>query len=88
MRITLIKTPCQLRSKQQRSYAGKNRKDPDSRNDLKTALRRIKEGDRVNTDEINALTKNGYNPSFKGENKGTIDINKKSYKFTVETDSE
>ena len=51
-------------------------------------MRRIKEGDRVNTNEINALTKNGYDPNFNGEDKGTIDIDKKSYDFTVETDSQ
>ncbi len=88
MRITNIIPTLQVKSRTERSYAGKNRIDTSSRNDLTTALRRIKAGDSLNTTEINALTKNGYDPQFNGEDKGTIHINGESHNFTVETDSQ
>ncbi len=86
MRIT-FKSLSQLQSAKQRSYAGKNRIDTSSRNDLKIALRRIKEGNLVNMREADALMKNGYNVDWKGEERGIITIDGVAYNLNLQFDS-
>lgn len=67
-----------------RSYAEHNRKKQGSQEDLEVALRRVKEGNPLNIQEINALTQNGYNTRWKGEEEGIIYIDGKSIQFTID----
>jgi hypothetical protein len=87
MKIINRTTSFQALSTLGRSNADKNRRDASSQIDLTVALRRIKNRNQINMREAEALMKNGYNVSWKGEEEGVVRIDGKNYNFKLYFDS-